>query len=130
MLQEDGLRLSLAQYDIVWEDKEANLKFIHYTIKQLKGKTDIIVFPEMCTTAFTMNSYALAESGDGNTINLLRQWTKEFQLSVCGSFIAVEEDKYYNRAFFITPEKEFYYDKRHLFRMGNESEFFSAGKNE
>lgn len=128
MLQEDGLRLSLVQYDIVWEDKHANLELIHNTLKQLQGKTDIVILPEMCSTGFTMNSHNLAESGDGDTINSVRRWAKEYQLSVCGSFIAVEEGKHYNRAFFITPEKEFYYDKRHLFRMGSEPKFFSAGK--
>ena len=31
---------------------------------------------------------------------------------------------------FINPEgEEFYYDKRHLFRMGNEAEYFSSGNN-
>ena len=36
--------------------------------------------------------------------------------------------KFYNRAFFITPEgEEYYYDKRHLFRMAEEDKHFSAG---
>lgn len=34
----------------------------------------------------------------------------------------------YNRAFFLTPEGEAYFcDKRHLFRMGNETEHFTPG---
>lgn len=54
----------------------------------------------------------------------------DFQLALCGSFICSERSNYYNRAFFITPEgEEFYYDKRHLFRMGNEAEYFSSGNN-
>ena len=39
----------------------------------------------------------------------------------------MDNGQYYNRAFFLTPEgEEFYYDKRHLFRMGREAEHFSA----
>lgn len=35
---------------------------------------------------------------------------------------------YYNRAFFLTPEgNAYYYDKRHLFRMGHETEHFTPG---
>lgn len=128
MSQEDGLKLSLVQYDIVWEDKHANLEFIRNTLRKLQGETDIVILPEMCTTGFTMNSHSLAESSSGNTISLLKQWAKEYQLSICGSFIAIDEGKYYNRAFFITPDKEFYYDKRHLFRMGAEPDFFSSGE--
>ena len=51
-----------------------------------------------------------------------------FQVAICGSYITVDNGRYYNRAFFLTPEgEEFYYDKRHLFRMGREAEHFSAG---
>ena len=54
--------------------------------------------------------------------------TAQFQLAICGSYIATENDQFYNRAFFLTPEgEEFYYDKRHLFRMGREAEHFSVG---
>ena len=47
---------------------------------------------------------------------------------MAGSFIAKDNGKFYNRAFFITPEgEEHYYDKRHLFRMAEEDKHFSAG---
>lgn len=129
MQQEDKLRLSLVQFDIAWEDKRTNLEFIHSTLKELSGNTDIAVFPEMCTTGFSMNSKALAETNDGETLSLLKKWSEAYQIAVCGSFIADNGDgHFYNRAFFITPDKEFYYDKKHLFRMGSELNYFSAGK--
>ena len=47
---------------------------------------------------------------------------------MAGSFIAKEGGKYFNRAFFVTPEGETYlYDKRHLFRMAGEDQHFTAG---
>lgn len=128
MWQEDGLRLSLVQCDIAWEDKSANLEIIHTTLKKLQGKSDIVIFPEMCTTGFTMSSHALAESNEGETIGSLKQWAKDFQLAICGSYIAVDKGEYYNRAFFIAPEEDFFYDKRHLFRMGSEPRYFSSGE--
>jgi omega-amidase len=37
--------------------------------------------------------------------------------------------KYYNRFSFVTPEnKNFYYDKRHLFSLGGENEIYTCGK--
>ncbi|WP_029904297.1 amidohydrolase [Prevotella sp. 10(H)] len=127
MQQDDKLGISLVQYDIVWENKEANLLYIHNIVSDLSGKTDIVVLPEMCTTGFSMNSHNLAEPNDGNTITSLRQWTKQYEVAICGSFIAKDGNDYYNRGFFITPEKEYYYDKRHLFRMGAEPRSFAAG---
>lgn len=135
----ESLRISLLQTDIIWENKEANLFHLYNNLKQLKGTTDIVVLPEMFTTGFSMNSHELAEPVDGNTIQTLQRWASEFQLAIVGSYIAssyplsaasAEERQYYNRGFFITPEQTtYYYDKRHLFRMGNESENFSPGNN-
>ena len=96
----------------------------------LRGTTEIVVLPEMFSTGFTMKSRELAEPVSGITVRILKELAADFQLALCGSFICSERSNYYNRAFFITPEgEEFYYDKRHLFRMGNEAEYFSSGNN-
>lgn len=127
-MQEDcKLGVSLVQYDIAWENKVNNLDYIHSVMVKLQGKTDLIVLPEMCTTGFSMNSRNLAEPISGQTITSLKKWAKELDVAVCGSYISADGDRYYNRGFFITPENEYYYDKRHLFRMGSESQSFSAG---
>lgn len=127
MLQDRKLRISLVQYDIVWENKEANLRYVEDVATSLAGKTDIVVLPEMFTTGFTMNSHKLSESNDGDTITLLKQWATEFDIAICGSFIAKEKGHFFNRGFFISSESEYFYDKRHLFRMGKEPEYFSPG---
>ena len=127
MLQDRKLRISLVQYDIVWENKEANLHYVEDVVTSLAGKTDIVVLPEMFTTGFTMNSHKLSESNDGDTITLLKQWATEFDIAICGSFIAKEKGHFFNRGFFISSESEYFYDKRHLFRMGKEPEYFSPG---
>lgn len=94
----------------------------------LCGTTEIVVLPEMFSTGFSMSSKELAEPLSGETITTLKQWAKEFNIAISGSYIASENDQYFNRAFFLTPEGEaYYYDKRHLFRMGQEPQHFSAG---
>lgn len=124
-----SLRISLAQYDIAWEDKKANLIYIEKVLEKLNGLTDLVVFPEMCTTGFTMNTHTFAETDDGETISCLKSLSKKYNVAICGSFIATDYANYFNRGFFITPYSEYYYDKKHLFRMGNEPKHFSAGKN-
>ena len=121
------IRISLVQYDIAWEDKETNLEYIRRTVEKLSGTTDIMALPEMCTTGFSMNSHNLAEEINEKTISCLKEWSKEFDVAICGSFIARENNTFYNRGFFISPQNEYYYDKRHLFRMGSEPQYFSAG---
>ena len=126
----DSIRISIIQTDIVWENKQENLRLLREKLLPLRGTTEIVVLPEMFSTGFTMKSRELAEPVSGITVRILKELAADFQLALCGSFICSERSNYYNRAFFITPEgEEFYYDKRHLFRMGNEAEYFSAGNN-
>lgn len=131
----NSLRVSILQTDIVWENKQDNLRRLREKLDTLRRGTEIVVLPETFSTGFSMNTSHLAEPVTGETITMLRQWAKEFQFAIAGSFIASEEDSetsksttYHNRAFFLTPEGDaYYYNKRHLFRMGNESEHFTAG---
>ena len=123
------LRISLVQSDIVWEDKQKNLEHYGNLLKTVAGKSDLAVLPEVFSTGFSMHAEHLAESNDGLTISTLRSLAKEFDMAICGSFLAKgDSGKVFNRGFFITPEGEaFFYDKRHLFRMGEENEHFTAG---
>ena len=124
------LKISIVQTDIAWENKQENLRMLREKLHALRGTTEIVVLPEMFSTGFTMKSRELAEPVSGITVRILKELAADFQLALCGSFICSERSNYYIRAFFITPEgEEFYYDKRHLFRMGNEAEYFSSGNN-
>ena len=58
----------------------------------------------MFTTGFICvpdDARRLAEPMNGMTLNTLRQWSQKFGMALCGSFIALEDDRVYNRAFFI-----------------------------
>ena len=123
------LRISIIQFDIAWEEKDKNLKHCYSLVRPLKGLTDMVVLPEMFTTGFSVDAIPLAETNTGNTIQQVQQWAQEFGFAVCGSFLTKDDsDNVFNRGFFITPEgNTFFYDKRHLFRMGKENEFITAG---
>jgi len=123
------LRVTLLQTDIVWENIPENLSRLHELLLPLAGTTDLVIVPEMFSTGFSMESTRLAEPTDGLTLSTLRKWAADYNLAICGSFIAADKGHYYNRAFFLTPEGEHhFYDKRHLFRMGDEPQHFSAGR--
>lgn len=131
------MRVTLLQTDIVWENRQENLLLLRKKLETLRGETEIVVLPETFSTGFSMNSCQLAEPINGNTLTTLRQWATEFQFAIAGRYIACSEENddhaahikpCYNRAFFLTPEGDAYYcDKRHLFRMGKETEHFCAG---
>lgn len=122
------MKLSLLQTDIFWADKQANFDKTEKTLSSLSGTTDLVVLPEMFSTGFCTNRPDLAEPMDGETVQTLTACAIQFNLALTGSFIATENGKLYNRAFFVTPDGEMTTaDKRHLFSMGKEDEIFSAG---
>jgi predicted amidohydrolase len=121
--------VSAIQSEIAWEDKAQNLKHFGNLLKEIAGKSDIAVLPEMFSTGFSMHAQHLAETNEGATIGQVRQWAKTYNLAICGSFMAKEDSKIYNRGFFITPEGgASFYDKRHLFRMGEENGFTAGNR--
>ena len=123
------LRVSLFQSDIVWENKESNLERCAKQIESLAGKSDLVVLPETFATGFSMETARLAEPNDGSIIQTVQFWASQYNIAICGSFIATSySGHFFNRGFFVTPEQDlFFYNKRHLFRMGEENKQFTAG---
>ncbi|MDR1675403.1 MAG: amidohydrolase [Tannerella sp.] len=126
-MNESSLRIGIIQTDIVWEDRAANLAHFGALLRRMDGRTDLAVLPELFTTG-SIRDPKLADPVDGETVATLRQWAKTYRTALAGSFMAAENGKCYNRAFFVTPEGDaLYADKRHLFRMGGEDRCIEAG---
>ena len=124
----EDLRISMVQSHIIWEDRQKNLDYYCSLLHRLRGKTDVAILPETFTTGFTMNVEQLADDPDGTTICTIKAAAAQNGLAIVGSFIVKENNCYYNRAFFVTPEGEaWFYDKKHLFRMAGENKHFTAG---
>lgn len=123
----DELAVALIQTDLYWEDTTANLSSLEEKIAQLERAVDIIVLPEMFNSGFTMNT-SVAEPVNLTTTRWMKQIAAHTDALVVGSFAVKEASGYFNRLFAVFPDGSFInYDKRHLFRMGQEHEIYSAG---
>lgn len=126
----NNLKITSIQTNIIWENVEQNLSRYesNYLSKLNVNETDLILFPELFTTGFTMNTKQFYEKMDGRTIVWMQKWAKQLNTQIGGSIIIKENNNYYNR-FVVVTEKgvETYYDKNHLFRMGNENNHFTKG---
>jgi omega-amidase len=124
------LNLSLIQSELHWENSGANLAMFEEKIWQIGQPTDVIILPEMFTTGFSMNAAPLAEMMNMQTFKWMKQMADQTGALLLGSFIVRENGKFYNRLLWMEPGGVFKtYDKRHLFRMGNEHAVYSAGEN-
>ncbi len=122
------MKITLLQDTIAWLDKTANLQRVGDRVAELAGQTDLVLLPEMFTTGFCTDSLDLAEDMQGVTMRTVAEWAAAFGFAITGSFLATENKKYYNRAFFVTPDgRVATADKRHLFSLGGEDRFLSAG---
>jgi len=122
------LRITIVQSQLHWENKDANLEMFDNLLSGLSEKTDLIVLPEMFSTGFTMNTKALAEPTPGLTMEWMKQKAVEIDAAITGSIIAEEEGKHFNRLLWVNPDGSWEkYDKRHLFTMVGEDQYFTAG---
>lgn len=121
------LRVSYVQTDLVWENPIANCAHLEERLQNLQFQTDVIILPEMFSTGFSMSSIG-AEISLGPTVQWMKLQANRLQVLLIGSLKIKEAGKYYNRLLAVHPSGQIdSYDKRHLFRMGNEDSFYTAG---
>lgn len=99
------------------------------SIDSIDAGTDLIVLPEMFSTGFTMDAESQAEPVDGPSTDWLRIQASDRQTAICGSLIIKDGEHYYNRFILMRPDGTHeQYDKRHLFRLADEHQHYSAGE--
>merc|ERR1711969_412165 len=76
-----------------------------------------------------MNAEAMAEPFDASpTLDWMRSQAQERGCTITGSLAIADGGRRYNRLVWMTPEGGMtHYDKRHLFRMGDEPRHYAAG---
>ena len=129
MSDQETLKVTLIQSSLYWHDIDANLAMLEEKIWQIGQETDLIVLPEMFSTGFTNAAPELAEPMNSKTFRWVKQMAKQTNAVVSGSFIARDGKDLYNRLLWMCPDGTFAtYDKKHLFRMSEEHDIYTAGK--
>ncbi len=124
----DNLTITIIQTHLFWEDIEKNLEHFNSKIASVNELTDIIVLHEMFTTGFTMNPTLLAEEHGGKGLQWMIATAKLKQCVLIGSISVKDKWHFYNRLYWVKPDGSYeFYDKRHLFKMGNEDKHYTAG---
>lgn len=123
-----NLKVTLVQTDLVWENPQQNLLNLNQKLEGLKGVQDLIVLPEMFTTAFSLENKAFAEEMNGQSVSWLVRKASELNSCITGSILIKENNNYFNRMFWVSPQGiEGTYDKKHLFRFAGEHNVFNPG---
>ncbi len=70
----------------------------------------------------------LSEEFHGPTFAWMKAQSEKGRFALCGSYMVHDNGRIYNRFVLVSDEGDYYYDKRHLFSIGEEDKHFSAGR--
>ncbi|RKY94545.1 MAG: hypothetical protein DRQ01_02085 [Ignavibacteriae bacterium] len=123
------MRIGLVQYSPVWEDKEKNKK----KIREILVGTDnceLLIFPEMTLTGFTMKSDEFAESLQGESFKFFSELAVSKQSHIFAGIVERKKERYFNTLIHIKPDGKLVklYRKVHPFSYSQEDQFFEPGR--
>ncbi len=129
MTKSDKLSIAAVQLNIEWLNVNKNLKHLDDILLNIKP-VDLLLLPETFTTGFTIDVESSAEKEDGGEVLLwLRKKSTELDCVIAGSVLVKHQNKKVNRFFWVWPDGSVcFYDKRHLFRLGNEQKYVVQGE--
>lgn len=122
------LTIALLQSSLHWLDKKANLAMFEKQLVNITDQPDLIVLPETFATGFAVN-LDCGEPENGPVLSWLKTQAMHHNAVFAGSVLVTQGSKKANRFYWVQPNGAVsYYDKRHLFCLGNEGEFVVAGQ--
>ncbi|WP_017348003.1 amidohydrolase [Pantoea sp. A4] len=120
------LKVTVLQEVLSWMDGAANLQHFDRVLENVTGR-DLIVLPEMFTTGFAMEA-AQSSLPEAEVIAWLHGHAARLDALIGGSVAIQTEQGAVNRFLLVEPNGQVHsYDKRHLFRMGDEHHHYHAG---
>lgn len=129
------MRVALGQLDMVWEDKIASLKKAEKMVAEAAaGNCDLIVFPEMAFTGFSMNLEKIGEPRDNSdTKKAIARMAQKYQIGIAYGWAALPapgENKGTNLFTLIDARGEVVgeYAKIHPFSYGKEDCYYAKGE--
>ncbi|SMG31872.1 amidohydrolase [Arenibacter troitsensis] len=122
------LRVALIQSPLEWENPSKNREHFSKKLDTLNGEVDLVILPEMFTTAFTMTPWNIAKEEGEITVKWMQKEAGRRNVALTGSMVYFEDGHYYNRLWFVEPDgKSGYYDKRHTFTLAGEDKIYNKG---
>lgn len=121
-----NLHVSVLQQPLAWMDGPANLRHFDIQLEKLIGR-DLILLPEMFTTGFAMEA-AEQSLPEEQVVDWMHQKAQQTQAMIAGSAALQSERGPVNRFLLVQPDGRVHrYDKRHLFRMADEHQYYQSG---
>lgn len=129
------MRVAIDQLDVALARPDQNFAQVAADVKEAaKAGADVIVIPEMWNTGYALDKLpALADEGGQETLALLQELARQYQVGIVGGSVAVKIGPHFvNRTLVVDPLGNLLgqYDKVHLFGLMAEDQYLQAGNQE
>lgn len=125
------MRVALVSLNQAWVNKGDNFQACRSFIQKAKAQgAELVLFPEMTLTAFSMNVGDTAEDRVASaTVGLFKELAKEFQIAIVFGVVFRDGDKATNNAVLIDANGTVLgsYSKIHPFSFAGEDRVFNGG---
>lgn len=125
------MRVALISLDQAWEDKARNFQACRFFLQKAKIQgVELVIFPEMTLTAFSMNTEKTAEdAATSATVSLFQGLAAEFQIAIVFGVVFRDDDKALNMALAVDSAGivKMRYGKIHPFSFAGEDKVFNGG---
>jgi predicted amidohydrolase len=124
------MKVHCCQFDVVWEDKQANFAKVRGLLKETRPEPGgLVVLPEMFATGFSLNLAVTREGVMSVTHPFLGDLAREFQVCVLGGFVQGIRGDVFNQAVALSPYRRELsrYSKRHPFSPAGEDQIVTPG---
>lgn len=123
--------IGLSQIDVLWENQRSNMhKCERYIREASEKKVDLLLFPEMALTGFTMNLDSLILEEE-DVLMWIKNQAKKYKICIGLGYAVKKKDKGDNKYVIVSDEGEILvnYKKIHPFSFAGEKEKYSIGEN-
>ena len=124
------MKVGLVQYSPIWENPNETINILENLITKANlTDVDLLIFPEMSLTGFTMNSKFFAEEMDGISFNYFMKLARKLKKHIFAGIIERDENEIYNSLIHFDENGliRIRYRKIHPFSFANENKNYTAG---
>lgn len=134
--EEGYFLIALAELNISWENKEENKKKCRKMAKEAaRNHANLLIFPEMTLTGFSMNIEKIAEERENSkTLKFFQELSKEYKLAIAFGMAEIviggkQLNKAVNKCYLISKgDILLEYAKLHPFTYGKEANYYQGGR--
>ncbi len=125
------MKIGLVQYSPEWENKVENQKKITSLLMDfVKEGIDLLIFPEMSLTGFTMHGEKFSEQLSGESFQYFSKIARKFSIHILAGIIELENKNFFNTLLHIGRDGNILktYRKIHPFSLSSEDKHYNKGK--